>query len=267
VTDPRRDVMGISSIFDLTGKTGFVTGGSEGLGKAMASALAEAGANIVIASRDYTRLENASREIRRFGTDVKTIQGDLSTPAGAESVARKALEEAGRIDILINNVGGRTVSVPTEDLSLEDWQNMIDLNLTHCFICSKIIGREMVKRRKGKIINNASMSGFIANKGVSGRTYETAKSAVVAFTKALAADWAPYGVNVNAIAPGYFLTEPNRQWFIKKPELRKIVEESVPMGRMGQPEEIGGLAVYLASDASDYMTGSVIIIDGGYTLW
>lgn len=259
--------MGIISMFDLNGKTAFVTGGSDGLGKAMALALAEAGADIVIASRNQANLENASREIRKFGTDVKAIKGDLSTPAGAESVARKALEQAGRIDILINNVGGRPVSVPTEDLSLEDWQYAMDLNLTHCFICSKIIGRQMIERRKGKIINNASMSGFIANKGVTGRTYETAKAAVIAFTKALAADWAPFGVNVNAIAPGYFLTEPNREWFIKKPELKKIAEESVPMGRLGQPEEIGGLAVYLASDASNYMTGSVILIDGGYTLW
>jgi len=259
--------MGIISLFDLSGKTAFVTGGSKGLGKVMASALAEAGANIVIASRDYTNLENASRDIRKFGRGVKTIQGDLSTPEGAESVAMKALEEAGRIDILINNVGGRPVSIPTEDLPLEDWQRIMDLNLTSCFICSKIIGREMIKRRKGKIINVASMSGIIINKGIFGRTYETAKAAVVAFTKALAVDWAPYNVNVNAIAPGYFLTEPNERWFSEKPELKKIAEESIPIGRLGQPEEIGGLAVYLASDASSYMTGSTIVIDGGYTLW
>jgi gluconate 5-dehydrogenase len=164
-------------------------------------------------------------------------------------------------------VGDRPASVPTEDLSLEDWEHVMDLNLTHCFICSKLIGREMIKRRKGKIINTASMSGIIVNRGVFGRTYETSKAAVIAFTKALAADWAPYNVNVNAIAPGYFLTEPNRRWFIEKPELKKIVEESIPIGRLGQPEEIGGLAVYLASDASNYMTGSVILIDGGYTLW
>jgi gluconate 5-dehydrogenase len=259
--------MGIVSSFDLSGRTALVTGGSKGLGKAMALALAEAGASIVIASRDYSNLDNTARDIRKFGRNVKTIQGDLSTPEGAESVAVKALKEAGRIDILINNVGDRPASIETEDLTLKDWQHVMDLNLTHCFISSKIIGREMIKRRKGRIINIASISGIIVNKGVFGRTYETAKAAVVAFTKALAADWAPYNVTVNAIAPGYFLTEPNRRWFIQKPELKKIVEESIPMGRVGQPEEIGGLAVYLASDASSYMTGSVILIDGGYTLW
>jgi len=259
--------MGIISLFDLSGRTALITGGSKGLGKAMASALAEAGANIIIASRDYANLENAARDIRKFGRDVKIVQGDLSTPEGAENVAVKALDETGRIDILINNVGGRLVSIPTEDLRLVDWQSMIDFNLTHCFVCSKIIGREMIRRRKGKIINVASMSGIIVNKGIFSRAYETAKAAVIAFTKALAADWAQYNVNVNAIAPGYFLTEPNERWFNEKPELKKIAEDSIPIGRLGRPEEIGGLAVYLASDASSYMTGSVIVIDGGYTLW
>jgi len=153
VTKPGRDAMGIISLFNLSGKTALVAGGSKGLGKVMASALAEAGANIVIASRDYTNLENAARDIRKFGRDVKTIMGDVSTPEGAESVAERALEEAGTVEILINNVGGRRVgdrpvSIPTEDLSLEDWQSIITLNLTTCFICSKIIGREMIKRRK-----------------------------------------------------------------------------------------------------------------------
>mgnify|MGYP001102305431 CR=1 FL=1 len=259
--------MGIASLFDLNGRTAFVTGGSKGLGKVMASSLAEAGANIVIASRDNTNLANAARDLQKFGRDVKTIQGDLSTPEGAETVARKALEQAGRIDILINNVGGRLFSIPTEDLPLENWQKIINLNLTSCFICSKIIGKEMVKRRKGKIINTASISGIITNRGIFGRTYETAKAAVSAFTKALATDWAPYNVNVNAIAPGYFLTDPNKRWFSDRPELKKIVEEMIPMGRLGQPEEIGGLALYLASDASNYMTGTLIVIDGGYTLW
>jgi gluconate 5-dehydrogenase len=177
-----------------------------------------------------------------------------------------ALREHGHFDILVNNVGNRTVDIPTEDLSYEDWKSMIDLNLTHCFLCSKIIGREMIRRKRGKIINTASISGMIVNPGVFGRAYETAKAGVIALTKSLAADWAPYNINVNAIAPGFFLTDINRDWFERKPELAEAVNAKIPMGRCGDPKEIGALAVYLASDASSYMTGSILIIDGGLTL-
>ncbi len=152
-------------------------------------------------------------------------------------------------------------------MPLEDWQRIIDLNLTSDFICCKRLGGEMVKRRAGKIINVASISGIIVNKGIHGRTYETAKAALVAFTKTLAVDWAPFNVQVNAIAPGGFLTDPNRRWFAEMPELKTTFESMIPMGRLGEPDEIGALALYLASDASSYMTGAAVVIDGGYTLW
>jgi gluconate 5-dehydrogenase len=125
----------------------------------------------------------------------------------------------------------------------------------------------MVRRRSGAIINVASISGMIINRGIHGRTYETTKAALVAFTKTLAVDWAPHNVRANVIAPGGFLTDPTRRWFQEKPELRETFESMVPMARLGEPEEIGPLALYLASDASSYMTGSVVVIDGGYTLW
>lgn len=125
----------------------------------------------------------------------------------------------------------------------------------------------MLSRGWGRVINIASISGLVANKGIAGRSYETAKAALLAFTRALAADWAPKGVTVNAIAPGGFLTEPNERWFREKPELQLLFEGAIPMGRLGQPEELAPLAVYLASDASSYMTGATLVIDGGYTLW
>lgn len=259
--------MGMMSLFSLEGKKALLTGASRGLGKEMALAMAEAGADTVIVARERTALDKTAEELRRFGHKVGTIQRDISRPADAKSMAEQALEEFGPFDILVNNVGNRTGDVPTEDLSFEDWQYAIDLNLSHAFVCSKIIGRAMIERKRGKIINTASISGLIINRGIYGRTYETAKAALIHLTRALAADWAPYNINVNAIAPGYFLTEINREWFRKKPELGKAVLEQIPMGRCGEPYEIGPLAIYLASDASNYMTGSVVVIDGGFTVW
>ena len=259
--------MGVMSLFSLEGRKALLTGASRGLGREMALAMAEAGANTVIVARERTALDKTAEELRRFGHEVGTIQRDIGRPADAESMAEQALEEFGPFDILVNNVGNRTIDVPTEDLSFEDWQRVVDLNLSHTFVCSKIIGRAMIERKRGKVINTASMSGLIINRGIHGRTYETAKAAVIHFTRALAADWAPYNINVNAIAPGYFLTEVNREWFRKKPELGKAVLEQIPLGRCGEPHEIGPLAVYLASDASSYMTGSVVVIDGGFTVW
>jgi gluconate 5-dehydrogenase len=253
--------------FRLDGKRALITGGSRGLGRAMAQALAEAGADLVLVGREHDRLHNAGRELAALNRRVDLIRSDIATPAEAQRMCEKALTECGPIHILINNVGGRRISVPTEDLKLEDWQRIVDLNLTSTFLCCKLIGGEMVKRRSGRIVNIASIAGMIVNRGIFGRTYETTKAALVAFTKTLAVDWAPYNVAVNAIAAGGFLTDPNRRWFAEKPELKDIFVQQVPMGRLGEPEEIGPLALYLASDASSYMTGAAIVIDGGYTLW
>jgi NAD(P)-dependent dehydrogenase (short-subunit alcohol dehydrogenase family) len=259
--------MGVMQLFNLEGRRALITGASRGLGREIALALAEAGADTVIVARDKAVLEKAAEQIRAFGRNVGTIQADISEPDRAERMARHALDAFGHFDILVNNVGNRLVDIPTEELTYEDWKSMVDLNLTHCFLCSRIIGREMIRRKSGKIINIASISGMIVNRGIFGRAYETSKAAVVAFTRTLAVDWAAYNINVNAIAPGYFLTDVNRDWFQRKPELAEDVNAQIPMGRCGEPREIGALAVYLASDASSYMTGSTLVIDGGYTLW
>lgn len=259
--------MGVFDRFRLDGQRALITGGSRGLGRAMGQALAEAGADLVLVGRERQSLEAAQKDLASSGRRIDILDIDVSTPAEAQRMGEEALERHGPIDVLINNVGGRRINIPTEELPLADWQKILDLNLTSAFLCCKLIGGAMVKRRSGRIINVASISGMIVNKGIYGRTYETSKAALCAFTKAIAVDWAPFNVRANVIAPGGFLTDPNRRWFSEMPELRTTFENQVPMARLGEPDEIGPLAVYLASEASSYMTGAVVVIDGGYTLW
>jgi gluconate 5-dehydrogenase len=259
--------MSVWDQFRLDGKRAVVTGGSRGLGRAMAQSLAEAGADLVLTGRDAESLAKAQTKLAALGRKIATIAADLTTGEEAERFCDVVLRDHGPIDILVNNVGGRRENVPTADMPLETWRRLIDLNLTSVFVCTKRLGGPMRERRWGRVINVASICGNIATKNIEGRHYETAKAAVVGFTRAVAADWAPSGVTVNAIAPGGFMTDANRRWFAERPDFREKFESLVPMGRLGEPEELGPLAVYLASDASRYMTGATLVIDGGYTLW
>lgn len=259
--------MSVLNRFRLDGRRALVTGASRGLGRAIAQALAEAGADLIIVGRDAGSLQQAQHELAALGRRVHAMPGNLETPEGTERVCDAVLHEQGPIHILVNNVGGRRLNVAVEDMPLADWQRLVDLNLTSAFLCTQRIGGAMLSRRSGRVINVASICGQIATRGIHGRHYETAKAALVGFTKAVAADWAPLGVTVNAIAPGGFMTDANRRWFGERPELRQQIEAMIPMGRLGEPDELGPLAVYLASEASSYMTGAVLTIDGGYTLW
>lgn len=259
--------MPILDTFNLHGRRALITGGSRGLGLAMARALGEAGAELVIVGSDASHLSVASDELRRDGLIVTTMQADLSMPAEAERLCDRVLAELPAIDILINNVGGRRINTPTEDLALEDWQRIIDLNLTQAFVLTKRIGGAMIPRKWGRIINLASINALWPGKAMRGRSYETAKAALAMFTKAVAADWAVHGITVNAIAPGPFLTDANKRWIGERPEFEAEVASSIPMGRWGRPEEIGPLALYLASEASSFMTGSFLVLDGGKLLW
>jgi NAD(P)-dependent dehydrogenase (short-subunit alcohol dehydrogenase family) len=253
--------------FRLDGKRLFITGGSRGLGREMALAIAEAGADIILVGRDSDSLARTAADIGARGRRAWTIQADAGTEAGCARACREGLA-VGPIDILINNIGGRRVNVPLQDESLAQWRELMDLNLTSTFLCTKLIGGAMLARGAGgRIINIASISGVIANRGVGGRHYETAKAAVLHFTRVTAADWAPHGITVNAILPGGFMTEPNQRWAREQPEIIAVFKAQIPMGAFGQPEDLGPLAVYLASDASRYMTGAGLVIDGGYTLW
>lgn len=259
------------NIFDslrLDGRRALVTGGSRGLGLEMARALAAAGAELVIASRDEQHLAAARAELLAAGAPrVEVRAADLESPAGATLFCEQVLAELSPIDVLINNVGGRRINFPTEEMPLAEWQRIIDLNLTQAFVCTKLIGGAMLPRRRGRVINVSSISATLPGRAMRGRSYETSKAALSMFTKAVAADWAPYQVTVNAIAPGAFLTDANRRWFADRPELQAEIAADIPLGRWGEPHEIGALALYLASDASSYMTGSVVVIDGGRTLW
>jgi gluconate 5-dehydrogenase len=259
--------MNVLDRFRLDGRRALITGGSRGLGRAMAQAFAEAGADLVLAGRDADSLRQAQQELTALGRRVDVVPADLTTPAATRRMCDTALSRSAPIDILVNNVGGRRENLDIEKTSPEDWQRLMDLNLTSAVLCTQQIGGAMLPRRWGRVINVASICGQIATRGIHGRHYETAKAALVGFTKAVAADWAPHGVTVNAIAPGGFLTDPNRRWFRERPEFKSEFESLVPMGRLGEPDELGPLALYLASEASSYMTGAVLVIDGGYMLW
>lgn len=259
--------MSVLDRFRLDGRRALITGGSRGLGFEMARSLGQAGAELVIAGSDETHLQTACAALAAERLAVRSIQADLSRPDEAERLCDVVLRDFPAIDILVNNVGGRRINIPTEDLPLEEWQRILDLNLTQAFIVMKRIGAAMKPRGWGRIINMSSINAFWPGKAMRGRSYEAAKGALTMLTKALAADWAEYGITVNAIAPGPFLTEANQRWIRERPELEGEVASSIPLGRWGRPEEIGPLALYLASEASSYMTGSVLIIDGGKLLW
>ena len=256
----------MSFTFDLSGKRAFVTGGSRGLGRQMALSLAQAGADVALVARPSDALEKTADEIRAIGRTAWTHEADMGDPSAAEAACQSALSDIGSFDILINNVGGRRVSVQTEDLQLDTWREMMDLNLTATFICARVIGGAMIAAGNGgRIINVASINGFVVGRGIGGRHYEAAKAAVIQFTRTLAVDWAPHGITANAICPGIFATEPNLKWKRTHSEIIDRIVADIPMGTMGDPRDLGPLAVYLASDAARFMTGASLVIDGGQT--
>ena len=259
--------MSLFDRFRLDGKKLFITGGSRGLGREMALAIAEAGADVILVGRDGESLQKTTEDIHTLGRQAWSFQRDMSQPTECAETCQEALAQHGPIDILINNVGGRRENIPTEDMTLDKWRELMDLNLTSAFQCTRCVGKHMIDRGQGgRIINIASINAFVAGRNIAGRHYETAKAAMVQFTRATAVDWAPHRITVNAICPGGFMTEPNQRWAREHPEVIEGFQTQIPMGAFGIPEDLGPLAVYLASDAARYMTGAALIIDGGYTL-
>lgn len=257
--------MNVLSLFDLKGEKAIVTGGGQGLGREMAFALAEAGADVVVVQRSVEVAEKTAVEIRQLGGDSFALKVDVSKPKDVQSMVDTVMEKYGKIDILINNAGIGGEGTPFLELTEEKWDMMMDIHLKGTFLCCQAVGREMVKAEKGSIVNMSSMSGFIVNRPQGQSAYNTAKAAIAHFTESLGAEWAKYNVRVNAVAPGYMKTpmtakslasERGKEWFAM-----------TPMGRAGEPYEIKGLALYLASPASSFVTGSVVQIDGGYTCW
>lgn len=253
--------------FDLTGEVAIVTGAAKGLGRVFAKALAKSGANVYLLGHGEDGMKEVAKEITELGVQCIWRYADIINQKDVEDGVSDCIKHFGKVDILINNAAAPRINLPPEETTLKQWNQVIDTNVTGCFICAQAVGKEMIKRKKGKIVNLASISGFIINKGVHGGSYDVSKQAVVGLTRALAAEWAQYNINVNAIAPGYFLTDPNKKFFEKDAEFYKTALSLIPAQRIGEPEELSGAVVFLSSSASDYMHGSVLFIDGGYTIW
>ncbi|MGI6526680.1 MAG: SDR family NAD(P)-dependent oxidoreductase [Caldicoprobacterales bacterium] len=253
--------------FDLTGETAIVTGAAKGLGRVFARALAQAGADIYLMGHGEEGMQETAREITSLGVQCAWRYAEITDQSQVEACIKDCINRFGKVDILVNNAAAPRINIPPEETDLDQWNQVLNTNITGSFICAQAAGKEMMKRRKGKIINLASISGFIINKGVHGGSYDVSKQAVVGLTRALAAEWAPYHINVNAIAPGYFLTDPNKNFFKQDPEFYNLALSMIPAQRIGDPEELSGAVVFLASEASSYMHGSVLVIDGGYTIW
>ena len=253
--------MNVREMFNLQGKVAIITGGGKGIGLKMAEGLAEAGANIVLCSRNVENCTKAAQDLEKSGVKTLAMACDVKSPADIQNVVDKTLGEFGRLDILVNN-SGVTYRSPAEDYPLEGWKEVLDTNVTGTFLCAQIAGRVMIRQKSGSIINIASVLGVvgITPDKADGIAYPTSKGAVITFTKDLAAKWAKHNIRVNALAPGWFPSDMTKLAFERNGER---ILTLIPMGRFGEPEELKGAVVYLASDASRYVTGIVLPVDGG----
>jgi NAD(P)-dependent dehydrogenase (short-subunit alcohol dehydrogenase family) len=248
--------------FRLDGKGALITGGSQGLGKVMAAALAQVGANVALAGRTLPRCDETAAAIAAAtGRRCIGVQGDVRIAADVERMVAAAEAELGQIDILVNNAGNN-IRGSIEQLSEDDWDSVLDTNLKGTFLCSRLVGPKMVKRGWGRIVNLGSILSVIALPGRA--PYASAKAGVLNLSRVLALEWAGSGVTVNAICPGPFGTEMNRALLDDPVKYQEFVKQ-IPMGRWGEPDELQGAIVFLASDASSFMTGSALFIDGGWT--
>jgi NAD(P)-dependent dehydrogenase (short-subunit alcohol dehydrogenase family) len=250
--------MGYSKL-DLKGKSAVVIGGTSGIGRAIALGLAEAGADVAPTSRRIDQVEATAREVEALGRRALRATSDVTDRASLEQVLDAALKSFGKVDILVNSAG-RTKRAPTIDFSEKDWNDILETNLTGILRACQIFGRHMAERRYGRIINIASLGSFLGMLEVA--AYSASKAAVASLTKSLAIEWAPHGICVNAITPGVIRTALNEKLLDGTPRGNEWLMRT-PMRRFGQVEELAGAAVYLASDAASYTTGSVLIVDGG----
>jgi NAD(P)-dependent dehydrogenase (short-subunit alcohol dehydrogenase family) len=250
----------VKKLFDLSGRVAIVTGGSIGLGRQMAEGLAEMGANLVLCARKKERCEKAAEELKQLGVKTLPLGCDVKDPASIQAVAEDTFKQFGRIDILINNAG-TSWGAPVEAMTIEQWNKVIETNLTGTFLFSQAVGKVMIAQRRGKIINIASVAGLGGSPpSFSAIGYSASKGGVIIFTKDLACKWGMHNIQVNAIAPGWFPTDMSGKVIERNKEM---LLAGIPLARFGGPDDLKGAAVFLASDASNFVTGNILVVDGG----
>jgi NAD(P)-dependent dehydrogenase (short-subunit alcohol dehydrogenase family) len=255
-------MMNVLDRFRLDGKVALVTGGARGLGRVIVEDLAEAGAEVALSARDLDQASAVARAVSEAtGRKVLGVRADVTRAAEVRAMVEEVLALFGRLDILVNNAG-INIRGPIEQLREEDWDAVIDTNLKGPWLCCRAVAEPMQRQKWGRVVNISSMLGEIA---MSGRTpYCSSKGGLTLMTRTLALEWAPHGINVNALCPGPFATEINTP-LLSDPNIRAAVEAKIPLGRWGVPEELGPAVVFLASEASSFVTGTTLFIDGGYT--
>lgn len=251
----------MSLLFSLADRVAIVTGAGRGLGRAAALGLAQAGADVVVVARTATEVETTGTQVRAIGKRALVVRADVRVSEQVADMVRRTLAEFGRVDILVNNVGGAFL-MPVSRLTEEDWDSLIVRNLKTCFLCSKAVADTMIQQRKGSIINIASTEALRA--APFNAAYGAAKAGVINLTQSLAVELAQYNIRVNAIIPG-FIESPGLPKVLENYPLLRNIFERIPLGRAAKPENVAGTIVYLASDASDYVTGSIFTVDGGLT--
>lgn len=252
-----------SNLFSLSGKTAIVTGASSGLGHQFAKALGAMGADVVIAARRMEKLEKVAEEVRGLGVKCTPIQCDVSKEEEIKNVVDKTISEYGKIDILVNNAGTASTG-NAENIELAEWNRVLNIDLTAVFLFAKYAGKHMIEKKYGKVINIASIAGIVGFDTFATSAYSSAKGGVVNLTRALAAEWGKHNITVNAIAPGFFPSEMTEK-FVADPNMLAYVKSMTSMDRWGKDGELNGALIYLSSNASSYMTGQVMAVDGGWT--
>lgn len=247
--------------FDLSGKVAVVTGGGKGLGRIIAGALARAGADVAITSRTQSDLDKVSNELGQYGRQVLGVCSDVTNEDSIDAMVRRVIERFGQIDILVNNAGVEGVGAVV-DMDAEHWDHALGVNLRGPMLCCKHVGPHLIRRRQGKVINVASALATVVARYMS--PYAASKAGLVQFTRTLALEWIRHNVQVNALCPGYFLTQMTEEFFAT--EAGRRLREKLPIGRLGEPHELEGAVVFLASAATSYVTGTTLYVDGGHSL-
>jgi len=255
----------LGQLFGLEGEVAFITGGGGAVGSAAAKAFARAGAAVVLADKAENAARRVAAEVQAIGGQALAVVMDVTREDSVRTAVEQATRAFGKVDILVNNAGINIRKLPVE-LTLADWQTVMDVNLTGYFLCARTVGPGMIERRAGRIINVASIMGFRGSSITPNLVYNTSKGAVVNFTRTLAGEWAPHGIRVNGIAPTYLLT-PMTEKVLAEPEINAKIMARTPMGVVGVPDDLAGAMLFLASRASGLVTGHILAVDGGWLAW